>query len=56
MAVIPLQDILELDGAHRMNVPGVSGGNWTWRFSWEQLRDEQCQQLREWIQLYGRAP
>jgi len=56
MAVIPLQDILELDGAHRMNVPGVTGGNWTWRFSWEQLRDEQRQQLREWIQLYGRAP
>jgi 4-alpha-glucanotransferase len=55
MAVLPLQDVLELDGAHRMNVPGVAEGNWNWRFGWEQIHDAQIQHLREWIRLYGRA-
>ncbi len=54
LAVIPLQDVLELDGAHRMNVPGVADNNWRWRFQWEQLQEHQQQRLREWIDLYGR--
>ncbi len=29
--IVPLQDVLGLDGQHRMNTPGVLGG-WTWRF------------------------
>jgi 4-alpha-glucanotransferase len=33
-AVFPLQDVLGLDGSHRMNVPGVMGANWAWRFDW----------------------
>ncbi|MFN3809464.1 MAG: 4-alpha-glucanotransferase [Roseateles asaccharophilus] len=37
MAVFPLQDVLGLGSEHRMNVPGVLGGNWGWRFSWEML-------------------
>ncbi len=56
LAVIPLQDIMELDGAYRMNIPGVAEGNWGWRFSWDQLHEEHKQRLREWIHLYGRAP
>jgi 4-alpha-glucanotransferase len=55
LAVIPLQDVLELDGAHRMNVPGVAEGNWRWRFSWDQVQDHQKQRLQDWIKLYGRA-
>ena len=31
MAIIPLQDILELGGEARMNTPGTVGGNWEWR-------------------------
>lgn len=54
LAVLPMQDILELDGNHRMNLPGVAGGNWRWRFSWEQLQDEQRDRLRDWVRLYGR--
>lgn len=30
-AIIPLQDILELDSDARMNLPGTVGGNWQWR-------------------------
>ncbi len=38
--VAPLQDVLGLGSEARMNVPGVAGGNWQWRFSWDQLTDE----------------
>ena len=31
LAVVPAQDLLGLGGETRMNVPGVSGGNWGWR-------------------------
>ena len=37
MAVIPLQDILELGSEARMNTPGVAFGNWQWKFSWDEL-------------------
>ena len=29
--VIPMQDILGLDGSARMNLPSTTGGNWLWR-------------------------
>lgn len=54
LAVLPMQDVLGLDGAHRMNVPGVCDGNWGWRFDWSQLQDEHRNRLREWVSLYGR--
>ncbi|MDO9280945.1 MAG: 4-alpha-glucanotransferase [Methylotenera sp.] len=41
LAIIPMQDILALDGNHRMNTPGTSTGNWHWRFNWQQLSVEQ---------------
>ena len=30
-AMLPMQDVLHLDGSARMNLPGAAGGNWTWR-------------------------
>jgi len=54
MAVVPLQDVLGLDAAHRMNTPGVTEGNWRWRFEWGQVRDEDSQRFRELVSLYGR--
>jgi 4-alpha-glucanotransferase len=30
-AIAPLQDLLRLGSAARMNLPGTTGGNWTWR-------------------------
>ena len=29
--IVPMQDVLELDGSARMNYPGSIGGNWLWR-------------------------
>ena len=37
MAVIPLQDVLGLDGSARMNTPGTHTGNWKWSFAWSDL-------------------
>ena len=37
IAIIPLQDIMELGGEARMNTPGVAFGNWQWKFSWDEL-------------------
>jgi 4-alpha-glucanotransferase len=37
LAIIPMQDILGLGSAHRMNTPGTMQHNWQWRFSWDML-------------------
>ena len=31
LAVVPVQDLMGLDNACRMNHPGTNGGNWCWR-------------------------
>ncbi len=54
LAVLPMQDVLGLDGAHRMNTPGVTEGNWCWRFDWPQLLPEHGERLGGWVSLYGR--
>jgi 4-alpha-glucanotransferase len=53
-AIYPLQDVLGLDGSHRMNFPGKSEGNWAWRFAWEQVSADAAQRLRRMAQLYER--
>lgn len=55
LAIIPLQDILELGADHRMNIPGTTEGNWQWRFEWEQLTDDKISRFAHWVKLYGRA-
>ncbi len=52
--VFPLQDVMGLGSEARMNVPGVMGGNWRWRFEWSQLKPEQCERLRNLVQATGR--
>lgn len=39
-AIIPMQDILDLDGRARMNTPGRAEGNWRWRVTHAQLADQ----------------
>lgn len=57
MAVFPLQDVLGLDGAHRMNVPGTLGGtNWCWRFDWGMLGTEPGRVLGLITAVSGRGP
>ena len=54
LAIIPMQDILELGSEHRMNIPGTSDGNWKWRFEWSQLSNEQAGRLGHLVRLFGR--
>ena len=54
MAVLPMQDIMGLDGSHRMNVPGTTEGNWSWSFSWDNVEHVSAERLQRLNQLYGR--
>jgi 4-alpha-glucanotransferase len=56
MAVFPLQDVLGLDGAHRMNLPGSTEGNWAWRFTWDMLGAEPTRVLGLITAASGRGP
>ena len=56
LAVVPMQDLLALGSEHRMNIPGVAGGdNWRWRFEWEGLPEGLQQRMAEMNRLYGRG-
>ncbi len=53
-AIIPLQDILGLGSEARMNIPGITKGNWSWRFTQYMLTAEIKNRLRRLATLYGR--
>jgi 4-alpha-glucanotransferase len=55
VAVVPLQDVLSLGTKSRMNTPGVAGGNWRWRFAWEQVGDDLVARMSETVQRTDRA-
>jgi 4-alpha-glucanotransferase len=52
--IFPLQDVLGLDGAHRMNTPGVAQGCWQWRFDWPQVREGPARRLAAFTRAHGR--
>jgi 4-alpha-glucanotransferase len=54
LAIIPLQDILELGTEARMNIPGTMEGNWQWQFSWDQLTEKKANYLAHLVKLFGR--
>ena len=54
LAIIPMQDILELGSDARMNVPGTTVGNWKWRFQWPQLSHDQVAHFTHLIALFNR--
>ena len=56
MAVIPMQDLLDLGNEARMNFPGRAGGNWQWRYTASMLTETITYRLREITELYGREP
>jgi 4-alpha-glucanotransferase len=51
--IFPLQDVLGLDSAHRMNTPGVGQGCWRWRFEWHQVNNE-ARRLADLTRAHGR--
>ncbi len=55
LAIIPLQDLLELGESARMNRPASKEGNWLWRVVPEQLTPDVFERFREMTKIYGRA-
>jgi len=53
--IVPMQDVLGLDGRHRMNTPGQLGA-WHWRFAWDWLDHATTETLGSLSATYGRAP
>ena len=57
LAVLPLQDLLDLDSSARFNLPGKPDGNWEWRYRADQLENlarNSTTYLRDLGELYGR--
>ena len=55
MAIIPMQDILGLDGTHRMNTPGTIENNWQWQFDWQQLTPDHSNRIKGAIESSQRT-
>ena len=54
MAIATMQDLLELGGEARMNLPGTIGGNWTWRMTENQMQPEVEATLSDLTKIYRR--
>jgi 4-alpha-glucanotransferase len=55
-AVVPLQDALNLGSEARMNTPGSTHGNWSWRLMWEDIPEWLAAFLLDMNQRYARVP
>jgi 4-alpha-glucanotransferase len=55
IAILPMQDVLNLGAEARMNLPAGKGGNWQWRMRAGQLDARLAEKLRKLTQIYGRT-
>ena len=55
LTVLPMQDVLGLDGKHRMNLPGTTVNNWLWRMKPGALTPEVEEKLRRWNRESSRS-
>lgn len=53
-AILPIQDILNLDETAKMNLPGSNENNWTWRLLPGQITDAAAEFLTSITLLYNR--
>ncbi|HNW60417.1 MAG TPA: 4-alpha-glucanotransferase [bacterium] len=54
VAIVPLQDLLGIDGSGRMNVPGTNQGNWQWRLGEGEIDPAPFARLAEQTLRYNR--
>lgn len=54
MAIIPLQDVLNLGEDYRMNLPGTTTKNWSFAFSWDMWQQSQIETLSYLSTLFAR--
>ena len=55
-AIVQLQDYLNLGGEARMNFPGTTGSNWTWRVKKGYNTKSLAARILELTERYDRAP
>lgn len=55
LAIVPLQDLLNLGTEARMNVPGAAEGNWRWRFTENMLSPEAFLWLKDLTETSSRS-
>jgi 4-alpha-glucanotransferase len=55
LAIVPLQDVLNLGAEGRMNLPGSAVGNWCWRATENMLRPSLFARLRDLTAVSGRT-
>ena len=58
LAVVPIQDLLDLPESCTLSQPGTAEGNWQWRYTdaqLAQLRGGKVELLSHWIKLYDRT-
>ncbi len=55
LLILPIQDMLQYGSDTRLNTPGNSKGNWSYRLTREQLRKISPQKFHAWNKLYGRT-
>lgn len=56
LAVAPMQDLLELGNAARMNTPGTPTGNWGWRMQPNQFKSDIVDRMASFTAIYNRLP
>jgi len=56
LAIVPLQDLLGLGSAARMNRPGQPTGNWTWRCPAGAMTPALAERLARLSHCFGRGP
>jgi len=55
MAIVQMQDILNLDEKSRMNTPGTAENNWIWRLKQNSINSRHIEFLTEITEIYGRC-
>ena len=54
LAILPMQDLLMLDGSARMNTPGTTDGNWQWKFEWRQVNQQRMEHVAHLLSVFQR--
>ena len=55
LAIVAIQDVLDLGTESRMNLPGRPDGNWQWRMRTGAFHEGLMDRLAEVTELYGRS-
>lgn len=54
LAVVTMQDLLDLGSEARMNIPSTLGRNWKWRAEQGKITDELAEKIAKYMKLYAR--